>query len=254
MLPSISPPHPHAAASPAGAGEAAALTVVERHQAAVRAVQFNPHSSSQHLIAAGSLDGDLSIVNLDNPGAPSIASPLPGGQRLESEITALAWNTSVPHILASSTLAGIVQVWDLKENKPWCFLRDPHRASISDIAWHPEDGLYLVTACDDDSRPVLRVSGGGGRGVLSLLLSLSFPRRSSITTAIVQPCLSPSLSSPPAGLGPAQQHHHPSVRAGGPQQGPLVRGLVPPRPQPAHQRRQGRPHLHLGHPAGQGHC
>jgi WD40 repeat protein len=29
--------------------------------------------------------------------------------------------------------------------------------SVSDVAWHPNDGLYLVTACDDDSRPVLRV-------------------------------------------------------------------------------------------------
>jgi protein transport protein SEC31 len=56
------------------------------------------------------------------------------------------------------------------------------RCSISDIAWNPEDGLYLVTACDDDSRPVLRVwdlrssttaplcelAGGHTKGVLSV--------------------------------------------------------------------------------------
>jgi len=48
-------------------------------------------------------------------------------------------------------------VWDLKENKAWCQLRDPHRASVSDVVWNPEDGLYMVTACDDDSRPVLKV-------------------------------------------------------------------------------------------------
>ena len=54
--------------------------------------------------------------------------------------------------------------------------------SISDLSWNPDDGLYLVTACDDDARPVLRVwdlrsstttplcelSGGHTKGVLSV--------------------------------------------------------------------------------------
>jgi len=31
--------------------------------------------------------------------------------------------------------------------------------SVSDVVWSPHDGQYLVTACDDDSRPVVRVSG-----------------------------------------------------------------------------------------------
>ena len=140
-----------------GAPDGGAVAMIERHSAAVRAVQFNPHPAAQHLIGAASIDGDISIINLESPGAPTVASPMAGGQRLEAEISSLAWNTSVSHILATATLAGVVVVWDLKENKPWCQLRDPHRAAIADVAWAPNDGLYLVTACDDDSRPVLRL-------------------------------------------------------------------------------------------------
>ena len=146
-----------AAALMNGSGDNAAVAMIERHATSVRCVQFNPHQAAQHLIAAGSTDGDISIINLDAPASPTVASPMGGGQRLESEITSLAWNTSVTHILATATLGGTVVVWDLKENKPWCQLRDPHRASVSDVVWAPNDGLYLVTACDDDSRPVLRL-------------------------------------------------------------------------------------------------
>lgn len=59
---------------PAGAGEHAQLAVIERHKAAIRSVQFNPHQAAQHLLAVGSADGDISIINLESPGAPTIAS------------------------------------------------------------------------------------------------------------------------------------------------------------------------------------
>ncbi len=104
------------------------MATISRHQTAVRALQFNPNAAAEHLLAAASVDGELSIINLDSPASPVLASPLAGGQRLESEVTSLAWNTSVQHILATATVSGVVVVWDLKENKPWCHLRDPHRA------------------------------------------------------------------------------------------------------------------------------
>lgn len=68
-------------------------------------------------------------------------------------------------------------------NPPLHHHRDPLLdCSISDIAWNPDDGLYLVTACDDDARPVLRVwdlrsstttplcelAGGHTKGLLSV--------------------------------------------------------------------------------------
>lgn len=141
----------------AGDVDGSAIADIERHGAPVRAMQFNPHASSQHLFATGSADGDVSVINLESPGAPTVASPLTAGQRLDGEVTSVAWNSSVPYILATAVGTGSVIVWDLKESKPWCTLRDPHRASVSEVAWNPEDGLYLVTASDDDLRPVLRV-------------------------------------------------------------------------------------------------
>lgn len=87
---------------------------------------------------------------------PLLCRPLKADERL-GEISCVAWNTSVAHILATSTMDGSVVVWDLKEKRPWCTLKDPHRSSVSEIVWHPEDGLYLITACDDDSRAVLRL-------------------------------------------------------------------------------------------------
>lgn len=139
------------------AGEASVITVIERHSTAVRAVAFNPHDSLNHLLAAGSADGDISIINLENPTVPTVASPLTGETRLEHEITGVAWNSSVSHILATSTDGGSVVVWDLRENKPWCTLKDPHRASVGALCWHPDDGLYLATGANDDSRPVVRI-------------------------------------------------------------------------------------------------
>jgi hypothetical protein len=68
----------------AGSGDAAALAAIERHQGAVRAVQFNPHAAAQHLLAAGSADGDISIINLDTPGQPTVAPYVPRAAGLHS--------------------------------------------------------------------------------------------------------------------------------------------------------------------------
>ena len=100
-----------------GEGELAQVARVERHHAAVRSVQFNPHAATSHLLAAGSADGDVSVINLERPGEPSLASPLTGGAKLESEVTSVAWNSDVQHILATATNGGVVVVWDLKENR-----------------------------------------------------------------------------------------------------------------------------------------
>ena len=70
--------------------------------------------------------------------------PLTKGQLVESEITSIAWNTDVPYILATGTVAGTVVVWDLKENKPWCMLRDPHRARLVTYTQAPFLFVYYV--------------------------------------------------------------------------------------------------------------
>ena len=74
---------------------------------------------------------------------PAASLPPPclpaAGARLDGEVTALGWNSSVPYILATALTAGSVVVWDLKESKPWCTLRDAHRAARQRL---PLDGEW----------------------------------------------------------------------------------------------------------------
>ena len=98
-------------------------------------------------------------MNLQQPESPTLADPA-GDQTTsgpKAEITAVAWNTAVPHILATADAGGTAVVWNLKEERPWAQLRDPQRNPISSVAWHPTQGVYLITATDDDARPVLKV-------------------------------------------------------------------------------------------------
>jgi len=196
-----------------GRAESAQVAEIERHSAAVRALQFNPHASSQHLLATGSADGDVCVINLEAPATPTVASPLTAGQRLDGEVTSVAWNSSVPYILATALHTGSVIVWDLKESKPWCTLRDPHRAGVSECVWNPEDGLYLITASDDDLRPVLRVSGQLGspdptvvhpRAVARVLPRCGWCLTPAPSLACLPACL-------PAAVGPAVVHVHARV-------------------------------------------
>lgn len=84
-----------------GAGEQSTIAVIERHQAAVRTLAFNPHASALHLIAAGSADGDISIINLESPSAPTIASCVWGHMRVGwgrcNERTTLTHSTPTRH-------------------------------------------------------------------------------------------------------------------------------------------------------------
>jgi WD40 repeat protein len=45
-----------------GEGELAQVSRVERHKAAVRSVQFNPHAATSHLLAAGSAAGAFAVL------------------------------------------------------------------------------------------------------------------------------------------------------------------------------------------------
>jgi protein transport protein SEC31 len=69
----------------------------------------------------------------------------------------VAWNSQVPHILATCSANGSTIVWDLRQKKPWCELRDPARGLVSDIAWNPEKGLEMLTASGDDNNPWIRL-------------------------------------------------------------------------------------------------
>ncbi|KAE9308391.1 Protein transport protein SEC31 B [Phytophthora fragariae] len=132
---------------------------ITRHKGAVNALQFNPHEDSAHLLASGGSDGEVYIMSLEKLASPGVFTP--GGpttpQAQVNEITSVAWNTQVNYILATGSQNGTVVVWDLKQKKPWCELRDPARGAATAIAWNPNEGLQIATASGDDQHPSVKL-------------------------------------------------------------------------------------------------
>lgn len=147
------------------------LTTIDRQKhGAISAMKFNPHASSPCLLATGSSLGELLISSLDNPSKPTVASPSKdyigsslnsnnvSGTTASAEITSLAWNTEVPHIIASGNGNGMVTIWDLRENKPWCELRcEISGSAVSCVQWNPSQGMHLITSSADDRNPVIKL-------------------------------------------------------------------------------------------------
>eukprot|EP00904_Undaria_pinnatifida_P012810 jgi/Undpi1/865/HiC_scaffold_10.g04329.m1 len=149
------------------------VTSVQRHAGPVTGLHFNPHKASSHLLASGGADSEVFIMALDRPDTPNVfvPGPKPNTSRSIQEVTTTArprprppppppspvpWN-KVSHIMATAAQNGSCIVWDLKQKKPWCELRDPNRAPITDVAWNPDQGQHIVTASGDDNNPVLKL-------------------------------------------------------------------------------------------------
>eukprot|EP01038_Epipyxis_sp_PR26KG_P012063 gene12063-16144_t len=135
------------------------LASVEQHQGAINGLHFNPHKESSHLLASGGSDCEVYVTSLEHPDQPSvfIPAPPPNNAKHTGDITKVAWNSQVSHILASSAQNGSCFIWDLRQKRAWCELRDPAGGLVSDVAWNPDQGLHLVTASGDDKNPVLKL-------------------------------------------------------------------------------------------------
>eukprot|EP00591_Stephanopyxis_turris_P009575 CAMPEP_0195525504 /NCGR_PEP_ID=MMETSP0794_2-20130614/25990_1 /TAXON_ID=515487 /ORGANISM="Stephanopyxis turris, Strain CCMP 815" /LENGTH=1054 /DNA_ID=CAMNT_0040655983 /DNA_START=104 /DNA_END=3268 /DNA_ORIENTATION=+ len=144
-----------------GNGKVEPITTVKEHSGgAVTSVAFNPHLNSdmQQLLATGGSNGEVLITSLERPENPDVFPPSPDQSKQSAEITNMAWNSQVPHILASATGNGTVQIWDLRQKKPWCDLRCEHGGiAVSDLAWNPTEGLHILTASGDDRNPVMKL-------------------------------------------------------------------------------------------------
>lgn len=164
------------------ASEDALLASVQKHKGGVSAMKFNPHSDSNNLLATGGAGGQVwmmdiagSAVNVYSPNGDDNA-----GCNLGGEVTQVAWNSQVSHILATSSANGTVCVWDLRQKKPWCELRVEANCSVSDMAWNPTQGLHMMTASEGSgglklwdlrastSMPLTTLEGGHSGGVLSM--------------------------------------------------------------------------------------
>ena len=143
----------------AGDSDGALVATILQHQGAVNGIQFNPNPESSHLLATGGADGEIFVMDCSKPSEPNVCvpAPPPSNAKHGAEVTRVAWNTKVAHILASADAKGSTIIWDLKQKKAWCELKDPTGASTADIAWHPDQGLNIVTASGDDKQPVIKL-------------------------------------------------------------------------------------------------
>lgn len=121
----------------------------------VKALKFSHLNPTQ--LAAGGANGQVMIADVSNPESPDVFTPAPEHNQ-NAEITAVAWNTQVAHIVASAAGDGTVAVWDLNSRKAWCELRcETSGQAVADIIWNPTQGLHLLTASADDRNPVLKL-------------------------------------------------------------------------------------------------
>lgn len=101
--------------------EDALLASVEQHTGAVSALHFNPHTESSHLLASGGSDAEVFVTSLEHPEEPSVfvPAPPPNNAKHTADITKVAWNTQVAHILASAAQNGSCFIWDLRQKRAW---------------------------------------------------------------------------------------------------------------------------------------
>ncbi|KAL0965776.1 hypothetical protein UPYG_G00285550 [Umbra pygmaea] len=154
-----------------------------KHSGPVRALDVNSFQSN--LVASGGNESEIYIWDLNNFGSPM--APGPKTQPLE-DISCVAWNKQVQHILASASPSGRASIWDLRKNDLIIKVSDhSNRMHCSGLQWNPEVATQLVLASEDDRMPViqmwdlrfatspLKVLENHTRGVLAIAWSLADP-------------------------------------------------------------------------------
>jgi protein transport protein SEC31 len=82
------------------------------------------------------------IWDLANPQKPY--SPGARSRSLD-DISALAWNPRVPHVLATASTNGNVVVWDLKNKREVItFSYQQAQGGVSAVRWHPQSVSLLA--------------------------------------------------------------------------------------------------------------
>nr|XP_023652229.1 protein transport protein Sec31A isoform X2 [Paramormyrops kingsleyae] len=155
----------------------------EKHTGPVRALDVN--SFQTNLVASGGNESEIYIWDLNSFSSPM--TPGPKSQHPE-DVSCVAWNRQVQHILASASPSGRASVWDLRKNDLIIKVSDhSNRMHCSGLAWNPEVATQLALASEDDRMPViqvwdlrfatspLKVLENHTRGVLAIAWSLADP-------------------------------------------------------------------------------
>ncbi|NWT31359.1 SC31A protein, partial [Cardinalis cardinalis] len=155
----------------------------DKHTGPVRALDVNMFQTN--LVASGANESEIYIWDLNN-----FATPMTPGVKTQplEDISCIAWNRQVQHILASASPSGRATVWDLRKNEPIIKVSDHNnRMHCSGLAWHPEVATQMVLASEDDRLPViqmwdlrfasspLRVLESHMRGILAIAWSMADP-------------------------------------------------------------------------------
>ncbi|XP_007897698.2 protein transport protein Sec31A isoform X1 [Callorhinchus milii] len=128
----------------------------EKHTGPVRALDFNPFQNN--LMASGASDSEIYIWDLNNFSTPMTPGAKSQQREPSEDISCVAWNRQVQHILASAHPSGRAVVWDLRKNEPIIKVSDhSNRMRCSGMAWNPEVATQLVLASEDDRMPVLQI-------------------------------------------------------------------------------------------------
>jgi len=132
--------------------EESRLSSTTKHSGAIKSLQFNPFKS-ELLLTAGA-QGEIFVWDLNN-----IENPFSLGNRTSraDSVDSVDWNKKIPHILASASSGGFVTIWDVKSKRESLTLNNMGRRPVSAVAWHPENATKLITACPDDTNPVILV-------------------------------------------------------------------------------------------------
>ncbi|NWH47348.1 SC31A protein, partial [Fregata magnificens] len=153
----------------------------DKHTGPVRALDVNVFQTN--LVASGANESEIYIWDLNN-----FATPMTPGVKTQplEDISCIAWNRQVQHILASASPSGRATVWDLRKNEPIIKVSDHNnRMHCSGLAWHPDVATQMVLASEDDRLPViqmwdlrfasspLRVLESHTRGILAIAWSMA---------------------------------------------------------------------------------
>ncbi|XP_058054599.1 protein transport protein Sec31A [Anopheles bellator] len=134
------------------AGQNALVAQQDKHQGAVRSLDYNPFQ--HNLVASGASESEIFIWDLNNTAVPMS----PGAKVTPCEdVQGLAWNRQVQHILASVFPSRCV-IWDLRKNEPIIKLSDTQSRIRWRVAqWHPEVATQLWLASEEDQSPTVQL-------------------------------------------------------------------------------------------------
>ncbi|KAM4673256.1 protein transport protein Sec31A isoform 11-T13 [Amazona ochrocephala] len=153
----------------------------DKHTGPVRALDVNMFQTN--LVASGANESEIYIWDLNN-----FATPMTPGVKTQplEDVSCIAWNRQVQHILASASPSGRATVWDLRKNEPIIKVSDhSNRMHCSGLAWHPDVATQMVLASEDDRMPViqmwdlrfasspLRVLESHSRGILAIAWNMA---------------------------------------------------------------------------------